>query len=118
VAKNGRIFEKPRHFTEAMQFLGELSGSSFRFITSLVALRVETQKMLSTVETSEIKFRPLIEGEIRDYVRRHPVLQCAGAFDGDGVLRFAESICGSCNIFTALPVSKLAVFLRELGVDV
>lgn len=118
VAKNGKIFEKPRDSTEAMQFLGELSGSNFRFVTSLVALRADTHETLSTVEVSEIKFRPLIEREIRDYVRRHPVLQFAGAFDGDGVLRFAESICGSCNIFTAMPVSKLAVFLRELGVDV
>jgi len=74
--------------------------------------------MLSTAEASEIRFRPLIERQIRDYVGRHPVLQFAGAFDGDGVLRFAESISGSCNIFTAMPVSKLAVFLREQGVDV
>ena len=118
VAKEGTIFEKPRSIEEAVDFLGELSGSTFQFVTSLVVVRSDTRIMLSTAETSEIKFRPLVEREIRDYVRRHPVLQFAGAFDGDGVLRFAESICGSCNIFTALPVSKLAVFLRELGVDV
>jgi predicted house-cleaning NTP pyrophosphatase (Maf/HAM1 superfamily) len=81
-------------------------------------LHADTRKMLSTVETLEIKFRSLLEREIVDYVRRHPVLQYAGAFDGDGVLRFAESLSGSCNIFTALPVSKLAVFLRDQGVDV
>jgi septum formation protein len=118
VSKNGRIFEKPRDLDEAVEFLREFSGCSFRFVTALVVLAAGTRKLLSTVETSEIKFRPLIEREIRDYVGRHPVLQYAGAFDGDGVLRFAESISGSCNIFTALPVSRLAVFLRELGVEV
>jgi len=118
VVKDARIFEKPRDVQEAVQFLGELSGSNFRFVTSLVVLHADTRKMLSTVETLEIKFRSLLEREILDYVRRHPVLQYAGAFDGDGVLRFAESLSGSCNIFTALPVSKLAVFLRAQGVDV
>jgi hypothetical protein len=48
--------------------------------------------MLSTVEAAEISFRPLIERAIRDYVRRRPILLCARAFDGDGVLRFGESI--------------------------
>ncbi len=118
VAKGAKIFEKPRDIDEAVEILSELSGSSFRFVTSMAVLRADTRKMLSAADVSEIKFRPLLEREIRDYVRRHPVLQYAGAFDGDGVLRFAESISGSCNIFTAMPVSKLAVFLREQGVDV
>jgi len=118
VVKDGKIFEKPADIQEAVEFLRELSGSAFQFVTSLVVMRVDTQKMLASVETAEIRFRPLIEREIRDYVSRHPVLQYAGAFDGDGVLRFGESISGSCNIFTAMPVSKLAVFLREQGVDV
>jgi septum formation protein len=118
VVKDGKIFEKPGSIEQAMEFLRELSGSAFQFVTSLAVLRSDTRKMLSAVEISEIRFRPLVEREIRDYVRRHPVLQYAGAFDGDGVLRFGESISGSCNIFTALPVSTLAVFLREQGVDV
>jgi MAF protein len=117
VAKDGEIFEKPADMKEAVEFLHELSGSTFQFVTSLVVVRADTRKMLSTVEISEIRFRSLIEREIRDYVSRAPVLQYAGAFDGDGVLRFGESISGSCNIFTAMPVSKLAVFLREQGVD-
>ncbi len=118
VVKDEKLFEKPRDIAEAVEFLGELSGSSFRFVTSLAVLRTDTGKMLSTAEASQIRFRPLIEREIHDYVGRHPVFQFAGAFDGDGVLRFAESISGSCNIFTAMPVSKLAVFLREQGIDV
>lgn len=118
VAKDGKIFEKPRDIAEAEAFLGELSGSTFRFVTAVVVVDANTRRMLSTVETSEIRFRPLIQREICDYVSRHPVLQYAGAFDGDGVLRFGESISGSCNIFTAMPVSKLALFLREFGIAV
>ena len=118
VVKTGKIFEKPRDIEEAGEYLRELSGNSFEFVTSLVVLRADTEKMLSTVGASTIRFRPLIEREILDYVHRHPVVQYAGAFDGDGVLRFAESISGAPNIFTAMPVSQLALFLREQGVDV
>jgi septum formation protein len=118
VAKDGKILEKPRDIDEAVEFLGELSGSAFRFVTSLAVIRSDTKGMLSTVETSEIRFRQLGEREIRDYVGRYPVLRFAGAFEGDGVLRFADSVSGSYNFITALPVSRLAVFLREQGVEV
>jgi septum formation protein len=118
VAKDGKIFEKPRCIAEAASFLRELSGSVVHFVTSLIVLRVDSKRMLSTVETSEIRFRPLVEREIRDYVTRYPVLRFAGAFEGDGVLRFADSVSGSYNFITALPVSWLAAFLREQGVEV
>jgi len=74
--------------------------------------------MLSTVETSQIKFRRLEDHEVHDYVSRYPVLRDAGAFEGEGVLRFADSVAGSYNFITALPVSRLAVFLREQGIEV
>src|SRR5579864_9310145 len=118
VAKDGRIFEKPRTNEEAIEFLSDLSGSIFQFVTSLVVIRTDTKRILSTVEISEIKFRQLVDREIRDYVSRYPVLRFAGAFEGDGVLRFADSVAGSYNFITALPVSRLAVFLREQGVEV
>jgi septum formation protein len=118
VAKDGKIFEKPRDNEEAAEFLRELSDSKFQFVTSLIVLRSDTRKMLSAVETSEIRFRPLIHREIHDYVSRYPVRKFAGAFEGDGVLRFADSVSGSYNFMTSIPVSRLAVFLREHGVEV
>jgi hypothetical protein len=46
------------------------------------------------------------------------VLNYAGAFESDAVLRFAERISSSYNFVTALPVSTLIVFLREHGVEI
>jgi len=66
--------------------------------------------VLSTVETSTIRFRELAERELRDYLMRYPVMQFAGAFEADGVARFAESVSGSYNFMTGVPVSRLAVF--------
>jgi len=116
VASMGRkIYEKPRDHSEAAQFLRELSGNEFQFVTALAVLRSDTGKMLSAAETLNITFRPLLESEIRDYVNEHAVLNYAGAFEDDAVHMFAEHLSGSYNIGTALPVSRLIMFLREQG---
>jgi len=116
-ALGGRIYEKPRDLEEAAGFLRELSGNEFQFVTALAVLHMGTQKMLSTVEVLNIRFRPLLEGEIQNYVRSYNVLQCAGAFEGDAVHMFAERISGSFTLGTAIPVSRLIVMLREMGID-
>jgi septum formation protein len=118
VAKNGRIFEKPLDNREAAEFLKELSGSEFQFVTSLAVFHSSTGKMLSAVETAEITFRPLLDREIQTYVSKYAVLSYAGAFESDAVLLFADRISGSYNFVTALPVSRLIVFLREQGIAI
>jgi len=117
-AKNGHIYEKPHSREEAAQFLRELSGSEFQFVTAVAVLRAETGKMLSAVEASHITFRPLIEHEIQAYIDKYPVLNYAGAFETDAVYMFSEQISGSFNIGTALPVNRLILFLREQGVEI
>jgi len=117
-SKNGSIFEKPRSLEEAAKFLRELSGSEFQFVTALAVLNSANGKMLSTVEVSDITFRPLVEREIQEYIRKYAVMNFAGAFESDAVLRFADRISGSYNFVTALPVSRLIVFLRAQGVDI
>jgi len=116
-SKGGRIYEKPRSLDEAAKFLKELSGGEFQFVTGLAVYHSKTRKMLSTVETSDITFRPLAEREVREYVGKYAVLHYAGAFESDAVLRFAERISGSYNFVTALPVSRLVLFLRAQGID-
>ena len=117
-AKNGTVFEKPRNQPEAAQFLRELSGNQFQFVTALSVLHSQNGKMLSTVEISNISFRPLLDREIANYIAAYDVLSYAGAFESDAVLRFSDHISGSYNFVTALPVSRLIVFLREQGVEV
>jgi septum formation protein len=118
VSKNGNIYEKPVSYDEAAQFLRELSGSEFQFVTALAVMHSQTRRILSTVETSDISFRPLVEREIQEYISNYAVLNYAGAFESDAVMRFAERISGSYNFVTAIPVSRLIVFLRAQGVDV
>jgi septum formation protein len=118
VAKGAKLYEKPRDLDEAAQFLRELSGSEFQFVTSLAVLDAPTGRILSAVEASVITFRDLVEHEIQAYIQKYEVLRYAGAFESDAVLKFAEKISGSYNFVTALPVSRLIVFLRAQGVQI
>jgi septum formation protein len=116
-AKDGKIYEKPLDLEEAAKFLGEFSGNEFQFVTSLAVLHAPKRKMLSAVEISNITFRALRENEIQEYVRKYAVLNYAGAFESDAVLKFGERVSGAVNIGTALPVSRLIGLLREQGVE-
>jgi septum formation protein len=117
-AKGPRIFEKPQSKEEAASFLREFSGSQFQFVTAIAVLNTQTSRMLSTVETSDIFFRPLLDREIRQYISKYDVLSYAGAFENDAVMLFADRVSGSYNLGTALPPSRLIVLLREQGVEV
>jgi septum formation protein len=118
VSKGEKIYEKPRGADEAAQFLRELSGAEFQFVTSLVVMNSRNGKMLSAVEIADISFRPLVEREIQNYISKYDVLSCAGAFESDAVLLFAECVSGSYNFVTALPISRLVIFLRDQGIDI
>jgi septum formation protein len=117
-ALRGKIFEKPRDLDEAAQFLRELSGNEFQFVTGIAVLHAGTQNMLSASEVSNISFRPLLEREIQRYIQEYPVLNFAGAFEDNAVLKFADRVSGSPNIGTAVPVSRLTAMLRAQGVEV
>jgi septum formation protein len=117
-AKDGKIFEKPRDKQEAAEFLKEFSGNCFQFVTSIAVLNTRTDRMLSTVETSDIYFRPLLDREIQEYINKYDVLNYAGAFENDAVMLFADRIAGSYNLGTAFPPSRLIVLLREQGIEV
>jgi predicted house-cleaning NTP pyrophosphatase (Maf/HAM1 superfamily) len=75
-------------------------------------------KLLSSVHRSRIAFRTLCDLEIADYVRRYDVLRFAGAFDGDGVIRFADHVSGSYNFATGLALNDLIFLLRQHGMEV
>ncbi len=113
-----RILEKPADLGEAFNMLSALSGSTFSFVTGLAVYHTETRCMLSTAQRADITFRSLEEREIRAYMDAYPVLDFAGAYEEDAVLRFADRVEGSPNFRTALPVGELMLFLRQQGASI
>jgi len=118
VVMNHKIYEKPKSEQEAFDMLKSFSGKESEIIAGLAVLNSKTKKMLSTSSTCNVKFRELLDEEIKEYISRYPVLKFAGAYDGDGLARFAASIHGSYNFLTGLSMNELILFLREQGVKV
>ena len=104
---NGRIYGKPRDLDEAKEFLRELGGNTHTVFTGL-AYRGETK-----VVKSEVRFRPLAESVIEEYVARVKPLDRAGAYDIDesGDL-LVEGFTGTYENIMGLPVEPL----REWGI--
>lgn len=116
VVCDGKVIEKPVDEEHAKEMLRGFSGRTFEIVSGLVVYNSGSGKLLSTSEVCRVRFRELSDFEIADYVARFPAVKCAGAFEGDGLLRFAEYIEGNYNFRAAIPVNKLVLFLRENGV--
>lgn len=87
-------------------------------VPSVLVMNSNTAGFSTAVQRSELVFRKLLATEIADYVRRYEVTRFAGAFDGDGVIRFADRVGGSYNFATGLALSDLVTLLRKHGVAV
>ena len=118
IVHDGKIFEKPKDTKEAKEMLQVFSGNSLEIISGLAVLNSKTGKLLLTSESCTVSFRKLLDLEIDDYIARYPVTKFAGAFDADGLLRFAEHIEGNYNFKAGLPVNRLIEFLRENDIKI
>jgi septum formation protein len=118
VSKAGKIYEKPLDVDEAFQFLKEFSGKTIEFVTAVTVLNSETVKLSTAAHRSQLTFRNLSGSEIHDYIRRYDVLRFAGAFDGDGTIRFVDHVSGSYNFATGVALNDLVSLLREHGVEI
>ena len=99
---NNRIYGKPRNLDEAEAYLSELSGNVHTVFTG-VAYNGEVK-----VVKSDVKFRPLSDAMIDEYVARVKPTDRAGAYDIDesGDL-IVESYTGSYENIMGLPVEPL-----------
>ena len=99
---NGKIYGKPRDLDEAKAYLRELSGNVHTVFTG-VAYDGDVK-----VVKSDVKFRPLDEAMIGEYVARVKPTDRAGAYDIDesGDL-IVESYAGSYENIMGLPVEPL-----------
>jgi MAF protein len=112
----GKIYEKPSDIEEARQMLKTFSGNTIDNINSICVYNSNTKKLLSAVSHCYMRFRQLTDAEIQDYISRYPVTTFAGAFDTAGAVLFSEQIDGEPCYIYGLPLSKLIIFLKEMGI--
>lgn len=116
VALDGAVLGKPADELEAFKMLSTLSGCRHQVYTGLTVLRGEEQYTVS--EETTVTFRELSAEEIDRYIATGEPMDKAGAYgiQGYGAL-LVEGIQGDYYNVMGLPVCRLGLLLRRLGVD-
>ena len=116
VAADGRVLGKPRSRNEAAEMLRFLSGRTHTVYTGVTVRRNDT--VLTQHEATDVLFRPLSEAEIAAYVDTNEPMDKAGAYgiQGRGCV-LVEGIRGDYYNVMGLPVCRLALMLRQFGIE-
>jgi septum formation protein len=117
VARDRKIYGKPRNLDDARRILSELSDGVHQVITGVALLRQATNEEVVFSETTQVEFLPLTHEQIELYLSRANVLDKAGAYaiqEFGGML--VKSIDGSMSNVVGLPLEQLRSRLFNFGI--
>jgi septum formation protein len=113
------VLGKPRSRGEAAEMLGRLSGHTHSVFTGLCVAAIERRLERTAMERTRVHFRKLSEREILGYLECGEYEDKAGAYAIQGLgAGFVDRICGDYTNVMGLPVARLTLLLRDLGVGV
>jgi septum formation protein len=113
VALGSRVYGKPASRKEAAEMLAALSGRSHE-VLSAVSLKY-ADWLEGALSVSEVRFRPLGEEEIRQYVASGECDDKAGAYAIQGrAARFIAELRGSYSGVMGLPLYETSELLEKL----
>lgn len=122
VVCDGTILNKPSSKEESLAMLSCLSGKTHQVYTGVTVLAFTgtgTAKKESFCEVSKVRFRPLHFFEIEAYVETGEPMDKAGSYALQGTgAAFVESIEGCYTNIIGLPLPKLVLLLRGMGMGV
>jgi len=119
VLLDGRILGKPTSKAEAREMLSQLSGRDHAVLTGLCVISTWTGEERSVCERTTVRFRTLPPDEIEDYLNLGEYKGKAGAYGIQGRAGgFASEIEGDYHNVMGLPLCRLVLLLREMGIRV
>ena len=117
VVCEGKVLGKPRNEADAFRILSLLSGRHHEVMTGMTV--VCGDKVITHTEVTKIHFRELLPEEIRAYIASGEPMDKAGAYGiQGGAALFADEMVGDYYNVMGLPVCRLAVILRSLGLPI
>lgn len=118
VFADNRLLGKPHTESAAYSMLKSLSGKKHQVITGLCLISKKLNKTFIDYEVTNVFFKELSDEEIWDYIHTGEPLDKAGAYgiQGFGGL-FVKRIEGCYFNVVGLPIYKLYIGLREMGVN-
>jgi len=116
---DGKILGKPADDREAGLMLGMISGRTHVVYTGIAIVDTATGKTLVECEESRVHIRDLAPDEIAAYVKTGEPSDKAGAYAVQGIGSvIVDRIEGCYFNVVGLPMSRLALMLKEFGVSV
>ena len=118
VALGGEIIGKPFDLEHAAEILRRLSGRTHEVCSAVLICHCATARSTVFQETSCVRFRPLTEAQIDNYLRKVNPLDKAGAYAAqrEGAV-IIDEIEGSYTNVVGLPMEKTVTALAEFGVQ-
>ena len=117
VVCGNEVLGKPHSEADAFRMLKLLSGRSHEVMTGMTVLR--DGEAITHTEVTKIHFRDLSDAEIRAYIASGEPMDKAGAYGiQGGAALFADQMEGDYYNVMGLPVCRLAMILRSLGLPI
>jgi septum formation protein len=111
------VLGKPRDNAHAAAMLRKLSGHSHRVLSGFAVIDRQQQRQRVEAVTTTVRFRQLTEEEIARYIATGEPADKAGAYAIQGIgACFVSGIEGSYSNVVGLPLCRLTLALKELGV--
>ena len=116
VVSRRRILGKPADVNEAAAMLRRLSGSWHRVITGVALIETVSGRHIVSHETTAVRFAPMTEGDIMDYLKTGDSMDKAGAYGIQGRAgMYIPRIRGCYFNVMGLPLHRLHAMLGEMG---
>lgn len=115
VVMDNMVFGKPQDRRDGMRMMESLSGRCHKVMTGVAIISRRGEDV--TLQTSVVKFRPLLRDEIVAYWETGEPRGKAGGYGIQGIAaQFIESIEGSYSGVMGLPLFETATLLRNHGI--
>lgn len=114
---DGQILGKPNNEKHASEMLRMLSGREHRVLSGYAILDRKTGEKRAEAVSTRVRFRELTDVEIARYIASGEPADKAGAYAIQGLgVCFVASIEGSYTNVVGMPLCRLTLALKELGV--
>lgn len=115
---NRCILGKPMTFPNAVQQLSACANNQVNFYTGVCV--ASTKQSFTSVVLTQVKFLPLSQATIYEYIRKESPLDCAGSFkcEGLGIALFESISSDDPTALIGLPLISVNLMLAKHGVNV
>ncbi len=116
---NNKFIGKPKDEDDAKRILRDFSGKEHEIVSGFAIIDTKNKITINDVGKALVRFRDLDNEEIDDYVATGEPMTMAGAY---GLMNKAavliDSIDGDFYSVIGLPLNKIYIELKKLGVNV